>query len=37
MSHVCSVCLGRGVVWDRMARVNKPCTKCNGTGSGLTK
>ncbi len=34
---ICTVCLGKGYVWDRNARVNRPCTKCNGTGSGLAR
>ena len=35
--HTCPVCGGKGTVWDRVARVQRPCSRCGGSGSGLSR
>lgn len=35
--HVCWACGGRGVIFDRRLRMDRPCYRCGGSGSGLTQ
>jgi DnaJ-class molecular chaperone len=37
MGRVCPTCGGKGTVFDRVLRMNRPCVACNGSGSGLRK
>lgn len=35
--HVCRTCGGKGYLWDRTIRANRPCPRCMGTGSDLSR
>lgn len=37
MCHTCTTCGGKGTVWDRNARTDRPCPRCGGSGSGLAR
>lgn len=37
MCHTCLTCGGKGTVWDRMIRMNRPCPACGGSGSALKR